>query len=93
MRWAIGQMQSVLASDAIQNAFSEEEYQDLKGRHDALVQECEAFVHDRPKWSSQTVMDRWDSQRLERVLFDERQAMERMEAGLPGNFDARWNVD
>lgn len=82
MRWAIDQMQAVLTSKIIQKSFSRKEYQDLNNRHDALFKEREMFVRDRPNWARQIGMDRWDAQRLERVLFDERQAIERMEAGV-----------
>lgn len=83
IRWALDQMQAVLSCEAIQQAFTREEYQELMDRHDALNREREAFVRDRPRWSGEIGMDRWDAQRLERVLFEERQAIERMEAGLP----------
>jgi hypothetical protein len=78
MGWALGQMQAVLSCQAIHQAFSREEYQELMDRHDALQREREAFVRDRPRWSGEIGMDRWDAQRLERVLFEERQAVERM---------------
>jgi hypothetical protein len=83
MRWAIDQMQAILTSKVIHKAFSKHEYQALQDRHDELHQQREDFVRKRPRWSRELGMDRWDAQRLERVLFEERQAIERMEAGLP----------
>lgn len=88
MRWELEQMQAVLTCKEIHQAFSKEEYQALMDRHDALHREREAFVRDRQKWANQIGMDRWDAQRLERVLFDERQAIERMEAGLEDQADS-----
>jgi hypothetical protein len=85
LKWSIEQMQAVLTSKSIHEGFSKEEYDELMAKHDALHEQMKEIRRQAPGWTSQTGMDRWDSLRLEKAMFDEQQAMQRLNACMFGN--------
>lgn len=83
IKWALEQMRTVLTSKSIHKGFSKLEYDTLMAKHDELNEHLAEISRRSPSWTFHIGMDRWDSLRLEKALFEEMQAMQRMDACLP----------
>ena len=84
LKWSLEQLRIVLTSKSIHKGFSKVEYDELMAKHDSLHEQLKEVCRQAPGWTSQIGQDRWDGLRIEKALFEEHQAMQRLEACLFG---------